>query len=87
MHTDPNKAGLVGAIMIGGWHVVWSLFMGLGWTQWLLDFSMWAHMVHFPVVAGPFDVGAAATVVVVASILGYCVGYILATVWNKVHGA
>ncbi|HEY4516717.1 MAG TPA: hypothetical protein VJG64_02120 [Candidatus Paceibacterota bacterium] len=86
MHTDPNKSGLVGAIMLGGLHVVWSLFIGLGWAQWLLDFSMWAHMARFPVALGPFDMVAAATVIVVAAILGYCALYILATVWNKVHG-
>jgi len=39
------------------------------------------------VVAGPFDAGASATVIVLAAIIGYAVGYILATVWNRVHSA
>ena len=87
MRKDPKKAGLVGAVIIGGWHVVWSLLIILGWAQALVNFSLWAHMLQVPVVAGPFDVAAAATVIVIAAIIGYAVGYILATVWNRVHSA
>ena len=39
------------------------------------------------VVVGPFDVAAAATAIVIAAAIGYCVGFILSTVWNKVHRA
>ncbi len=87
MRTDPKKAGLVGAVIIGGWHVIWSLLIILGWAQALVNFSLWAHMLQVPVVAGPFDAAAAATVIVIAAIIGYAVGYILATVWNRVHSA
>ena len=85
MHMNPRKVALVGAVVFGGWHVVWSLLVLLGWAQPLLDFSMWAHMIRMSVVAGPFDATAAITVIVVASIVGYCLGYIIATAWNKVH--
>ena len=87
MHTDPKKAGLVGAVVIGGWHVVWSLLVLLGWGQSLVNFSLWAHMMQVPVVIGPFDAGAAATVIIIAAVIGYAIGYILAEVWNRVHGA
>lgn len=85
MHVNPKKVAMVGAIVLGGWHLVWSLLVALNWAQTLVDFSMWAHMVHMAVLIGPFDVSAAATVVVIASIVGYCIGYMFATVWNKVH--
>ena len=87
MHVNPGKVGLVGAVMLGGWHVAWSLLVLLGWAQAMVDFSMWAHMIHVAVVIGPFDAGAAATVIIIASIVGYCLGYIVASVWNKVHHA
>lgn len=77
----------MGAVVVGGWHVVWSLLVLLGWGQSLVNFSLWAHMMQAPVVIGPFEAGAAATVIVIASIIGYAVGYILAAVWNRVHGA
>lgn len=82
---NPGKVGIVGGAVLGGWHVLWSLLVLVGWAQPLLDFSMWAHMAHTPLVVGPFEVGAATTVVILASVVGYCVGYVLATVWNKVH--
>ena len=85
MHMNPSKVALVGAVIFGGWHVIWSLLILLGWAQALVDFSMWAHMIHLTVVAGSFDATAALTVIVVASLIGYCLGYIIATVWNKIH--
>ena len=87
MHVNPKKVAVVGAVMRGGWHLVWSLLVLVGWAQALVGFSMCAHMVHTAVVIGPFEAGAAATVVIIASFVGYVVGYILATVWNKVHSA
>ena len=85
MHTNPNKAGLVGGTVLGGIHIVWSLLVLLGWAQALIDFSMWAHMARSAVIVGPFGASAAATVIVVAALVGYVIGYALATVWNKVH--
>ena len=71
--------------MLGGFHLLWSVLVFLVWAQPLVNFSMWAHMIQSGPVFGPFDVVAALTVIVIASVIGYCVGYILATVWNKVH--
>ena len=85
MHVNAKKVGTVGAVVLGGWHVLWSLLILLGWAQPLIDFSMWAHMAHFAVVVGPFDAGAAAPVIIIATLVGYCVGYIIAEVWNRVH--
>ena len=85
MHMNPRKVALVGAGLFGGWHVVWAAVVLLGWAQPLLDFSMWAHMIRVSFVAGPFDATAAVTMIVVASIVGYSLGYIIAVAWNKVH--
>lgn len=85
MQTNPSKVGLVGGTVLGGVHLLWSLLVLLGWAQALVNFSMWAHMARVAVIVGPFDVVAAITVIVIAAAIGYCVGYILATVWNKVH--
>jgi hypothetical protein len=85
MHANPKKVGFVGGTVLGGLHLIWSLLIFLGWAQPLLNFSMWAHMIHFVVIVGPFDASAAAAVVVVASCVGYALGYVIATAWNKVH--
>ena len=86
MKTNPRKVGLVVGLMLGGVHLLWSVLVALNWAQPLANFSMWAHMVHTSVVIGPFDATAALTVVVVASLIGYCVGYAAGSVWNRVHG-
>lgn len=85
MHADPKKVGLVGGVMLGGLHVLWSLLVLLGWAQPLVEFSMWAHMARSAIIIGPFDVAAATTVIIIASLIGYGVGYMVATVWNRVH--
>lgn len=87
MSTNASKAGLVGGIFLGGMHVLWSVLVLLGWAQPLVNFSMWAHMVEKGIVIKPFEFGAALTVIIIASGVGYCVGYALSTIWNKVHAA
>lgn len=87
MKTNTHKAGLVGAIILGGFHVLFSVLVFLGWAQSLVNFSMWAHMVQSGPVFLAFDATAAVTVIIVASCIGYAVGFVLSTVWNKVHSA
>ena len=85
--ANQNKVGLVFAAMVGGLHLLWSVLVLLNWAQPLVDFSLWAHMVHIPVIIGPFEPAAALTVIIVAACVGYIVGYAGATVWNRIHRA
>ena len=84
-HINPAKAGLSLGALLGGLHLVWSVLIGLGWAQGLVNFSMWAHMVSAPTVTLPFDLSAAVTVIVVAAIWGTVIGYAFATIWNHLH--
>jgi hypothetical protein len=86
-HLDRHRTGLVVGLFIGGWHVLWSALVAIGWGQALIDFILWAHMVHLPYVVGPFEIVAAATLIVVTSIAGYAMGWIFAFLWNRLHGA
>jgi hypothetical protein len=83
--ANQNKVGLVFGTLVGGLHLVWSILVLLNLAQPLVDFSLWAHMVHVPATIGPFEPTAAATVVIVAACVGYAVGYIGATIWNRIH--
>ena len=86
MKMNAHKSGIVGATMLGGLHVLWSVFVLLGWAQGLVNFSSWAHMLKTaPVHVGSFDGTAAVTVIVVAAGIGYCIGYAFAVVHNKVY--
>ena len=86
MKINTHKSGLVGATMLGGLHVLWSVLVLLGWAQGLINFSSWAHMLKIaPVITASFNLTAAVTVIIVASCIGYGVGYAFATVHNKVY--
>jgi len=81
--SNPNKVGLVFAILLGGWHVAWSILVATGLGQTLYNFILWAHMIHLSITIGPFDLTASITLIVVTAIFGYVVGYIGSLVWNR----
>lgn len=83
--TNPNKVGFVFGVVFSGMHLLWSILVLLGVAQALYSFILWAHMAHADVTVGPFDISAAATLIIVTAIIGYIVGYMGAQVWNKVH--
>jgi hypothetical protein len=82
-----NKVGIVFAALIGGWHVFWILLILLGWAQPLIDFIFWAHMIRPVYVIKPFDPGAALTLIVITSAIGYLFGFLGGIIWNKLHRA
>ncbi len=86
-HLSPGKTALAVGVFLGGWHVIWSLLVALNWAQPLYDFILWAHMIHLQLTIGPFDLVAAATLVVVTSLLGCVIGSVFAVVWNTFHKA
>ena len=83
--TNPNKVGLVIAVLIGGWHVIWSLLVLLGWAQPILDFIFWAHMIQQVYFVKPFDPMAAVTLIVITAVIGYVFGFVGAVIWNRLH--
>ena len=85
MHLNANKAGLAFGAFLALVHLVWSILVLLSWGQPIYDFILWAHMIHLPLVIGPFDITAAVTLVVLTAIIGYVMGYVFAILWNKVH--
>ena len=70
-----NKVGLVIGALIGGWHLLWSLLVLIGWAQPLMDFVFWAHMIKPIYVVKPFDPLAAVTLVVITAVIGYGFGF------------
>jgi hypothetical protein len=83
--TSPNKAGLVIAALIGGWHICWALLVLLGWAQPIIDFIFWAHMIKQVYFVKPFAPMAAAALIVITAVIGYVFGFVGAVIWNKLH--
>ena len=85
--VNPNKAGLVFAAIIGGWHILWSLLVLFGWAQPFVDFIFWIHMLRSIYLVKAFDPVAALSLVLVTSFFGYVTGYLGAAIWRRLHRA
>jgi hypothetical protein len=83
--ANPNKVGLVIGALIGGWHLVWSLLVLIGWAQPIIDFIFWAHMIKPVYFVKPFDPVAAVVLIVITAAIGYIFGFLGAVIWNKLH--
>lgn len=82
---SPSKTALTFGILIGGFHLAWSVLVAIGWAQALLDFIFWAHMINSPFIVKAFDATAAITLIVVTGIIGCIFGYFMAIIWNRLH--
>lgn len=80
-----NKVALSVGFFLGGWHLVWSVFVLLGWAQTIINFILGLHMLSVPVQVLPFNITTAGLLIVVTFAVGYVAGRIFATVWNAVH--
>lgn len=79
---DANRLGVVLAVVMAAWHMVWSALVAAGQGQRLMDFVFRMHGLRSDVVVEPFDAGMAALLAVVAAITGYVVGAVSGLVWN-----
>lgn len=84
-NLNKNKVGLTLGAMVGGIHLVWSILVGFGWAQALIDFIFKLHMIKPVVVVDSFNFGLALALIIVTAIIGCIVGYVFAFVWNKIH--
>jgi hypothetical protein len=69
---NAHKLGLVLATFIGGWHLVWSALVLLGWAQ--------VHFIAPPYNVGVFVLWRAAALIAVTATLGYLFGRIVGAV-------
>ena len=81
--ANPNKVGLVLGALMGGWHLIWSLLVLIGWAQPLLDFIFWAHMIKPVYVVKSFDSVAALALIAITAVIGYLFGFFSAVIWKR----
>ncbi|HXX44872.1 MAG TPA: hypothetical protein VEJ38_09090 [Candidatus Acidoferrales bacterium] len=82
---NANKTGLVLGALLGGWHFIWAILVALGWAQAVLNFVLWMHFIQPIYVVRAFNIGTAAVLVAVTAVFGYVIGYVFATLWNRIH--
>jgi len=81
----PNRVGLVLGMLLGGWHLAWSLLVAIGFAQPLIDFVFWIHFIKPVYVIEQFNIGTALLLVAVTSVIGYILGWGFGVLWNKFH--
>lgn len=82
-----HKAGLALGSILGLWHLIWSLLVGVGLAQVLIDWIFRLHFIQPPYTIAPFSLGLAIALIAVTSALGYVFGWLLAAIWNSLHSA
>jgi multisubunit Na+/H+ antiporter MnhC subunit len=81
-HIDPNRLGVVAAVMLTAWHGVWLVLVATGQAQRVADFVLRMHQMKSEVVVEAFDPLMAALLLVATAILGYVGGAAAAALWN-----
>lgn len=57
--VSPNRVGGVLGLLLGGWHLLWSLLVALGVAQPLVNFVFWLHFMSPPLVVQTFHADVA----------------------------
>ena len=83
---EPYRIGLVFAVFVFAWHVLWSVFVAFGWASQILDFIYGIHFLSNPFSLSPFSFWRASLLVIVTSTLGYCMGYFFGVLINWITG-
>ena len=82
---NTHKTGLAVGMFVSLWHLVWEILIGLGLAQPLINFILSMHSLNNPYTIKPFNIGTAIGLIVLTYIVGYIVGSVFATIYNKFH--
>lgn len=80
--VNPNRLGMVLAVMMVAWHGLWAVLVATGAAQAVADFVLRLHFMQPDVTVQPFTAGGATALLAVAAAAGYVAGVVGASLWN-----
>lgn len=81
-HISPIKTGLAVGTVIGLWHAIWVILVGIGWAKPVLDFILKLHFLDVQYSLAPYATTTAATLILLTFAIGGLFGVVFALVWN-----
>lgn len=81
-HVDPNRLGIVAAVMLTAWHGIWLTLVATGQAQKVADFVLRMHAMKSEVVVEPFNLPMAGLLLASTAVLGYLGGLAAGALWN-----
>ncbi|MFA5791451.1 MAG: hypothetical protein WC884_00215 [Candidatus Paceibacterota bacterium] len=82
---NKNKVALVVGSFVGLVHLVWGIAIAFGFAQPWINFVFNIHSLNNPFTLMSFDFMRSIGLIIVTFLVGYVVGYVFATIWNKFH--
>lgn len=79
---DKTRSGFILGAFLGTLHLVWSVLVAVGFAQVILDFIYKIHFLNNPFIIQDFNLGNAALLVLVTTLVGFVAGCLLALLWN-----
>lgn len=80
---NAHKTGLALGLILVIWHAIWLIIVGIGYGQAALDMVMRIHFLSAPWAVTGFNFVNAITLLIVALVAGYIIGWMFAKIWNK----
>lgn len=80
--VNPNRLGIVLAVMMVAWHGLWAVLVATGVAQSVANFVLRLHFMEPDVTVQPFTAGGAVALLAVAAAGGYVAGVVGASLWN-----
>ncbi len=77
-----HRLGLTLGMFAALVHLLLSIFVALGIAEPLVKWSLSMHFLSLGVSFNAFNLGSAVVLVVMAFVMGYIVGHVLAALWN-----
>lgn len=80
---NPSTTALSVGLILGLWHSMWVILVGLGLAKPLLDFILQLHFIEVQYQLAPYAALTALMLVAVTFAVGFVFGFLFAVIWNS----